>query len=115
MGATQDLRLEFLMPGQSIPSLGTVVYGPIVPVNPPSVGIPGDFNEDGKVDAADYVVWRKTDGQQAGYDLWRANFGRTSGSGSSMGSNAAVPEPGTFALLILAAIAAVGSRCGRRS
>ena len=26
------------------------------------VPIPGDFNHDGTVDAADYVVWRKTDG-----------------------------------------------------
>ena len=24
--------------------------------------LPGDFNSDGTVDAADYVVWRKTDG-----------------------------------------------------
>ena len=24
--------------------------------------MPGDYNGDGKVDAADYVVWRKTDG-----------------------------------------------------
>ncbi len=35
----------------------------------------GDYNEDGKVDAADYVVWRKTgiNGQQ-GYDTWRSEF-----------------------------------------
>jgi hypothetical protein len=116
VGGVQDLRLEFLMPGLSNPLEGTVVYGPITPVNPPSVGIPGDYNEDGKVDAADYVVWRKgnINGQQ-GYNDWRTNFGRTSGSGSSIGSSAAVPEPGTVALLLLAAIAAVGSRCGRRS
>ena len=28
--------------------------------------LPGDYNRDGTVDAADYVVWRKTDGTQAG-------------------------------------------------
>ena len=37
-------------------------------------GIPetsmGDFNGDGTVDAADYVVWRKTDGTPLGYDTW---------------------------------------------
>ena len=33
--------------------------------------LPGDFNDDGTVDAADYVVWRKTDGTQAGYNTWR--------------------------------------------
>jgi hypothetical protein len=55
----------------------------------------GDYNVDGAVDAADYVVWRKTLGQtgipafsgadgdgdgdvtQADYIVWRANFGRT--------------------------------------
>ena len=29
-----------------------------------SVALPGDFNNDGTVDAADYVVWRKTDGSR---------------------------------------------------
>ncbi len=40
----------------------------------------GDYNGDGEVDAADYVVWRKTNlNGQAGYDTWRANFGSTGG------------------------------------
>jgi hypothetical protein len=105
VGATQDLRFEFLMEGEDLPSIGTVLYGAFTPPTNPSAGIPGDFNQDGKVDAADYVVWRKTDGMQAEYNLWRANFGRTSGSGSSLGSSAAVPEPGTLGLLLLATIA----------
>jgi hypothetical protein len=44
--------------------------------------IEGDYNGDGSVDAADYVVWRKSniDGQQ-GYDDWRTNFGSTGGAG----------------------------------
>jgi hypothetical protein len=57
---------------------------------------PGDFNGDGNVDAADYVVWRKTDGSQPGYDDWRTNFGATGGTGAgaeAAGANAAVPEP----------------------
>ena len=29
----------------------------------------GDYDADGDVDAADYVVWRKTDGSPAGYNL----------------------------------------------
>jgi hypothetical protein len=36
----------------------------------------GDYNGNGVVDAADYVVWRDTGGSQAAYDLWRANFGK---------------------------------------
>jgi hypothetical protein len=56
----------------------------------------GDYNRNGIVDAADYVVWRKTDGtpvapgsgadgdgdgmvDQDDYDLWRANFGNGGG------------------------------------
>ncbi|MEX2309184.1 MAG: hypothetical protein WD738_16410 [Pirellulales bacterium] len=63
-------------------------------------GIAGDYNNDGKVDAADYVVWRKTgiDGQQ-GYNVWRANFGQP-GAGSAL-TPAAVPEPATLALVAL--------------
>jgi hypothetical protein len=72
--------------------------------------LPGDYNRDDRVDAADYVVWRKTLGQMnvtpysgadgdgdgdillADLGVWKANFGMTAGSGS--GSHAsAVPEP----------------------
>jgi hypothetical protein len=53
-------------------------------------GLPGDYNHDGSVDAADYVVWRKSDGTQDGYNTWRTNFGRTAGGGAM--SMAAVPE-----------------------
>ena len=74
-----------------------------------SEGTPGDYNGDGTVDAADYVVWRKNDinGQQ-GYDDWRANFGAMSGRGTAAGlRGAAVPEPSslTFALAFLLFIA----------
>jgi hypothetical protein len=62
------------------------------------VGIPGDHNSDGSVDAADYVVWRKNIGTQEAYDAWRSNLGRTSsGSGTSTG----VPEPATWFLFSL--------------
>jgi RHS repeat-associated protein len=56
--------------------------------------LPGDYNLDGSVDAADYVVWRKTVGNtvanysgadgdgngivgQGDFAVWRANFGET--------------------------------------
>jgi hypothetical protein len=69
-----------------------------------AAGPSGDFNLDGKVDTADYVVWRKSDGSQAGYDEWRTNFGRTAGSGSSLGGSA-VPEPGSLGLGLLTLLA----------
>jgi hypothetical protein len=57
--------------------------------------IPGDYNRDGRVYAADYVVWSKTDGSQTGYNTWRAHFGQSAGSRSGATANAAVPEPAT--------------------
>jgi hypothetical protein len=68
----------------------------------PASTLPGDFNLDGTVDAADYVAWRKNDGSQEGYNTWRTNFGRTAGGGSgdSTGSSNAVPEPSWMALLL---------------
>jgi hypothetical protein len=74
---------------------------------------PGDFNQDGTVDAADYVVWRKGVGTtytQTDYDTWRANFGTSllAGSGSAIPSAQslpAVPEPAT---LMIACVAAIG-------
>jgi PEP-CTERM motif len=71
------------------------------------VSAPGDFNNDHKVDAADYVIWRKTNGTQVGYDAWRTNFGATSGSGAgSVSSQTAVPEPSTFVSAALSLAAA---------
>lgn len=71
------------------------------------IAVPGDYNGNGVVDMADYVLYRDSVGQstlnnrgpgitgavgQADYNFWRAHFGNTSGSGSGLGS-AAVPEP----------------------
>jgi T5SS/PEP-CTERM-associated repeat protein len=84
-----------------------VDYGPnTVELTVASPGLAGDFNGDGTVDAADYVVWRKgldTIYMQADYDVWRAHFGENSGSGTSRArtSSAAVPEPTGVLLGIL--------------
>lgn len=75
----------------------------------------GDFNADGIVDAADYTIWRDTEGSTVGpytgadhtgdglvnaadYNLWRDNFGDT------LGSAIAVPEPGALAAFALMAL-----------
>jgi hypothetical protein len=83
---------------------------------PPS---PGDFNNDGSVNAADYVVWRKglgTTYTQADYDLWRANFEKTAGNGQALPSAeplpAAAPEPSS-GLLTLLVIGLIVSQSGR--
>ena len=67
----------------------------------------GDFNADGTVDAADNVLWRKTDsGNSQGYSDWRENFGEgMSAGGCSSGtspSQTGVPEPARLVMLILA-------------
>ncbi len=70
-----------------------------------SVGLPGDYNQNGIVDAADYVVWRKGLGTlytQNDYDVWRVHFGQTAGSGVGASANAAAPEPANLELLVLA-------------
>jgi T5SS/PEP-CTERM-associated repeat protein/autotransporter-associated beta strand protein len=81
-------------------------------------GLPGDFNQDGTVDAADYVAWRKGAATQGDYNLWRAHFGQTavaiatagSGVAGSASADAAVPEPGTLLLAFACGMGIFGSR-----
>ncbi len=88
-------------------------------------GVPGDYNNNGKVDAADYVLWRNGGPlanevnapgtvNAADYTAWRARFGNTSGSGGgAIVLGGAVPEP-TGAVLVLlggAAAACFFRRC----
>jgi hypothetical protein len=79
----------------------------------------GDYNGDGKVDAADYVVWRKDPsahgGDPAGYDTWRTNFGRPAGAGAALGAGAgaAVPEPSGLIQLLAAIAGLAGVSAGR--
>ena len=40
----------------------------------PAAALPGDFNNDGKVDAADFVVWRKRLGSTDDYNVWANEF-----------------------------------------
>ena len=71
------------------------------------------------MDARDYIVWRNTAGSfgyyptdangdhwvnDADYEVWRKNFGKTAGSGS--GALAGVPEPASAMLLFIATAAA---------
>ena len=86
------------------------------------IALPGDYNQDGTVDAADYTVWRDSLGQQVvrgsfadgdgdgvigqgDYDVWRTNFGAMAASSAAF----AVPEPSSLALLMVGCLA-VGLR-----
>jgi hypothetical protein len=76
-----------------------------------STGLTGDYNNDGIVDTADYVMWRKTDaGNMQGYTDWRTHFGE---GGTGSGGVGAVPEPTS---VMLAVIAGCGMyHCRRRT
>jgi glucose/arabinose dehydrogenase len=86
--------------------------------------LPGDYNADGTVNAADYTVWRDTLGQtvtahsgadgdgdgvidDGDYTVWTTNFGQ---SVHASGSGAAVPEPAAALLVfqVLGASAIMG-------
>jgi hypothetical protein len=76
-------------------------------------GLPGDYNQNGVVDAADYVVWRNggsPDSTQSGYNLWKANFGKSAGNGAAGKVNAAVPEPTTLLLGIVGTLTLLSRR-----
>lgn len=93
-------------------------------------GIPGDYNNNDFVDAADYTIWRDTLGSTvdlrangddggasmgvidvADYNLWKLNFGVSAGSGSA--AVVAVPEPASLSLVFLSAALLVAGRCVR--
>jgi enediyne biosynthesis protein E4 len=91
--------------------------------------LPGDYNHDLVVDAADYTVWRNqfemigiglaADGNgdskvsDLDYSVWKTNFGVTSINMGRGALSAAVPEPATGRLLLLAAVLAASSGGGR--
>jgi hypothetical protein len=95
--------------------------------------IPGDYNHNGAVDAADYIVYRNSLGQSGSdlaadgdgdlqvdaddYSIWRSHFGQTAGGGAIVGADLVVPEAGSLGLAIagILAIYHIGLRPRRRS
>jgi hypothetical protein len=83
---------------------------------PPPPAIPGDYNSDGVVNAADHVVWRKAvgtswliadgnnDDRISTHDwaIWRRRFGE-SNMGAGGENFALVPEPASFIMLFIGA------------
>ena len=91
--------------------------------------LPGDYNEDGVVDAGDYVVWRDNVGSTDAlpndnvggtigpgqYTQWRNNLGMSSAAlQTGRGSVAAVPEPASFLLLACSVGAILSFRYSRK-
>lgn len=76
------------------------------------VPLPGDFNYDGAVNAADYVTWRDTMGDATNYTKWRANVGRAVPTSAASGSviGAQVPEPAVIMLAFMGCLSFAGFR-----
>jgi mannan endo-1,4-beta-mannosidase len=91
-----------------------------------SAPMPGDYNDDGAVDAADYIIWRKSIAQSGAgsradsnfdgrvddddYEFWTSRFGQTAGGGAV----AVVPEPHGLSICLLGAATALCRRAHRR-
>jgi hypothetical protein len=95
-----------------IPSGGT---GLVLPL---PTQLAGDYNHSGKVDTADFIIWRNSVGSTTNlaadgnanriidspdYDIWRTNFGRTAGIGAGPTdlADSVVPEPATLLGVVL--------------
>lgn len=121
-----------------IASITEIVYYPELGIVDPTVTIrfqssistpelPGDFNADGVVSAADYVAWRDalnsnqpllndnglgTPIGSAHFDLWQSHFGSVSGGGAGAADFNQIPEPSSLVILAIAVIALVGIKWG---
>jgi glucose/arabinose dehydrogenase len=92
----------------SVGNLYIVAYGSgsVFKINTSQL-LTGDYNANGTVDAADYLLSRKSG---SNYTVWRNNFGNTvhTSSGSGAGS---VPEPMIWpSIVLLVLVLALGSR-----
>jgi T5SS/PEP-CTERM-associated repeat protein len=117
----------------TVDGLGSFVvnYGAGSPFSPTQIvlssflalGVPGDYNNNGTVDAADYVLWRKggplaNEVNSPGvvnaqdYIEWHALFGSTGSDANLTSSASVVPEPanGSLLLFMLACGLAGGAR-----
>ena len=111
-------------PWDTVPTYWNAMVDAVANIN-------ADYNSDGVVNMADYVVWSESSGQTgaglaadgngdhvvdaADYAYWKQHFGATAivaGSGSAI--VAGVPEPAGAVLLAIAAIALPARRCRSR-
>lgn len=124
LGAADSIdELRVVWPDGTVQTLFDVEVDQYMTIAAPQP-LPGDYNTDGVVDAADYVVWRDQLGHgvrlpnddTAGvgsddYTRWKNNFGATAGAGAV----ASVPEPAAWMMVLVASAASMITRsCGTR-
>ncbi|HVT30677.1 MAG TPA: autotransporter-associated beta strand repeat-containing protein, partial [Lacipirellulaceae bacterium] len=92
-GSSLGIHIE---PGIGDATAGIVYSGAIGNFHSTSASA-GDFNHNGTVDAADYVIWRKgaspNPNSPTDYNTWRSTFGQT-GGGSGTTNNVGVMKRG---------------------
>jgi hypothetical protein len=109
------LRISAYGTGSSADGTNELFFKNLMVTTP---SLAGDYNNNGWVDAADYVVWRQTlnrtggglaaDGNGDGrvdasdYSTWRTSFAAS--SGAAIGAIASVPEPSAFFIVFVAAV-----------
>lgn len=108
-------------PTGTIDVSGTVVATGTFDVTLP---LPGDYNNDGMVNLADYTVWRDSVGAPAGtlpndvdggviggsqYNTWKQSFGDSSSAGALLAVDA-VPEPASCVAILAACVLAIARR-----
>jgi hypothetical protein len=102
-----SLRISDYGTGSSLSGVTELFFDNLMVTAP---GLNGDYNLNGAVDSADYVIWRKTLGLVGAglpadgngnnqidlndYTVWRTNFHRTSGSAAGAAA-ATIAEPAT--------------------
>jgi hypothetical protein len=116
--AIRSFDLTFITAG-AVSAMGLLHIDDISLALGKAISLPGDYNADGIVDAADYTVWRDTFGStgvelpadgngdgsvtQLDYEIWKSHFGDTSiGFDSGRDSTAPVPEPRSCLMLTTA-------------
>jgi hypothetical protein len=108
--------------------LGNFISANMVAANlAPQVIVEGDYNDDGIVDGADYVIWRRHRGSEVEVEVdadhsgrvddgdlvvWRMHYGGIQ-AGIGLASGSAVPEPASAALLLVGAGVALRRRSRR--
>ncbi len=116
--------------GGALSALGSIYIDDISAAILKAPVLLGDYNGNGIVDAADYIVWRNSlgasgsglaadgDGDnmvtQLDYDIWKANFGTTAGGAGGAAASvhpSPAPEPSAMLLFLVGTcVAAIASR-----
>jgi autotransporter-associated beta strand protein len=122
---------DFMLPELSSVLAWNIIYSEfavLLEIVPPVEDLTGDYNRNGVVDAADYAVWQKTNGQSGpdlaadgngddvidteDYEVWATHFDELLGGSAgvqitralSSAADVAAPEPAALVLLLAAGI-----------